>query len=260
MMTIHISIPYDILIQRQNEIIGMGINPEISVSSEMLDHCDETDIRRLSEALKKNGLSCSIHAPFMDLAPGAVDEKIRRVTEERFNQVLHLATLLRPGVIVFHPEYDAWRHQEVFDLWLSGSLQMWLPIVKTAEALGTVIALENVFDRGPEILKMLIEKINSPSCGFCFDTGHSLIFGKEKWQTWMDVLSSHLIEVHLHDNAGKSDEHLPPGDGNFDFSEFFRYVCQLPHIPLYTLEVHQEENVFRGFEQVCNYLGAVNKR
>ena len=76
----------------------------------------------------------------------------------------------------------------------------------------------------------------------------------------MELLSSHLVEVHLHDNAGKSDEHLPPGDGSFDFLEFFRYLHQLPHAPLYTLEVHQEENVLRGFEQVCNYVQAVNKQ
>jgi len=259
-MTIHISIPYDILIQRQDEIIGMGVNPEISMSSETLDNCDETDIRRLSDALKKAGLSCSMHAPFMDLAPGAVDSKVRRVTEERFDQVLHSAALLRPKIIVFHPEYDAWRHQEVFDLWFSGSLQMWVPIVREAEKLGVMVALENVFDRGPEILKKLIEKIDSSNCGFCFDTGHSLVFGKKKWQAWMDALGNHLIEVHLHDNAGKSDEHLPPGDGCFDFSGFFRYLHQLPSTPLYTLEVHQEENVLRGFEQVCNYVQAVNKQ
>jgi sugar phosphate isomerase/epimerase len=259
-MTIHISIPYDILIQRQDEIISRGINPEISLSSEMLDHCDETDIVRLSGALKKASLSCSMHAPFMDLAPGAVDSKIRSVTEERFNQVLHLGALLRPKIIVFHPEYDAWRHQEVFDLWLSGSLQMWSPIVKKAGELGVFIALENVFDRGPEVLKMLIDKINSPYCGFCFDTGHSLVFSKKKWLSWMKVLSSYLMEVHLHDNTGKTDEHLPPGDGNFDFLEFLRYVHQLPQTLLYTLEVHQEENVFRGFEQLSNYLQAVNQQ
>jgi sugar phosphate isomerase/epimerase len=259
-MTVHISIPYDILIQRQDEIIGRGVNPEISMSSEMLDRCDETDIRRLGDALKKASLSCSMHAPFMDLAPGAVDSKIRRVTKERFNQVLHLATLVRPTIIVFHPEYDAWRHQEVFDLWLSGSLQMWLPIVKTAGELGVLVAFENVFDRGPEVLKMLIDRINSPNCGFCFDTGHSLVFGKEKWLAWMEVLGNYLIEVHLHDNTGKSDEHLPPGDGNFDFLEFFRYVVQLPRTPLYTLEVHQEENVLRGFEQVCSSLRIVKKQ
>jgi len=259
-MTLHISIPYDILMQRLDEIIGRGINPEISLSSETLDRCLDADVRCLSDALKKAGLSCSMHAPFMDLAPGGVDNKIRRVTEERFVQVLDLAALIRPKVVVFHPEYDSWRHQEVFDLWFHGSLEMWTPIVKAAEKLGVMVALENVFEQGPEILKKLLEKINSAYCGFCFDTGHSLAFSKQGWKSWIELLGSNLIEVHLHDNTGKGDEHLPPGDGHFDFSGFFRHLRVLHLSPLYTLEVHQEENVLRGFERVQGYLEAMNRK
>lgn len=259
-MTLHISIPYDLLLQRQDEIIGMGINPEISLSSETLDRCEDVDVRRLSDALKKAGLSCSMHAPFMDLAPGGVDNKARRITADRFDQVLDLAALIRPKVVVFHPEYDAWRHKEVFDLWFQGSLEMWTPIVKTAEKLGVMVALENVFEQGPEVLKKLFEKINSAYCGFCFDTGHSLAFGREGWKAWIELLGSNLIEVHLHDNTGKSDEHLPPGDGHFDFTGLFRHLRLLHLSPLYTLEVHQEENVLRGLEQVQGYLEAMNMK
>jgi sugar phosphate isomerase/epimerase len=257
-MIIHITVPYNILIQRQDEIIKRGVNPEIYLSSSALDTCQDRDVHLLGDALKKAGLSYTFHAPFMDLAPGGVDSKIRRATQERLEHVLHLAALIRPKAVVFHPEYDQWRHGEAFDLWFQGSLEMWTPLVTEAEKVGVTLALENVFEQGPETLKKLLEKINSPHCGFCFDTGHSLVFSKTGWKEWIEVLGRHLVEVHLHDNRGEGDQHLPPGDGKFDFTGFLSYLWAQQLSPIYTLEVHQEEDLPRGFATVKGYLEALS--
>jgi sugar phosphate isomerase/epimerase len=253
-MIIHITVPYDILIPRQDEIISKGVNPEIYFSSATLDTCQDEDVCRLGDALKKAGLSYTFHAPFMDLAPGGVDSKIRSATQERLEHILHLAALIRPNTVVVHPEYDPWRHGEAFNLWFQGSLEMWTPLVKEAENLGVTLALENVFEQGPETLKKLLEEINSPHCGFCFDTGHWLVFSKRGWKEWIEVLGGRLVEVHLHDNNGEEDQHLPPGDGKFDFTGFFRHLWTQRLSPLYTLEVHQEEDLPRSFETVKAYF------
>ena len=258
-MIIHITVPYNILIPRQDEIISRGVHPEIYFSSTTLDMCQDEDVRRLGEALNKANLSYTFHAPFMDLAPGAVDSKIRRVTQERFEHILHLAALIRPKAVVFHPEYDPWRHEEDFDLWFQGSLEMWNPFVKEAEKLEVTLALENVFDEGPETLKKLLEEINSSHCGFCFDTGHWLIYSKKKWEEWIELLGERLVEVHLHDNNGEEDQHLPPGDGKFDFIGFFRRLWTRRLSPIYTLEVHQEEDLPRSLETVRGYFESLDK-
>ena len=142
MMIIHITVPYHILMSRLDEIIGRGVNPEIYLSAADLDTCQDADVRPLGDALKKAGLSYTFHAPFMDLAPGGVDSKIRRATQERLEHVLHLAALIRPAAVVFHPEYDPWRHDEVLDLWFQGSIAMWTPLVKEAEKIAVTLALE----------------------------------------------------------------------------------------------------------------------
>jgi sugar phosphate isomerase/epimerase len=258
-MTIHITVPYDILLPRQDEIIGLGVNPEIYLSSATLDTCQDADVRQLGDALKKAGRSYTFHAPYMDLAPGGVDSKIRKATRERLKHVLHLAALIRPEIVVFHPEYEQWRHGEAFDLWFQGSVEMWSPLVKEAERYGVTLALENVFEQGPETIKRLLEKINSPHLGFCFDTGHWLLFSKKDWHEWLDVLGDRLVEVHLHDNDGEVDQHLPPGDGQFDFMGFLRQVQAQRFSPLYTLEVHQEEDLPRGFETLTRYLEDLGK-
>jgi sugar phosphate isomerase/epimerase len=258
-MTIHITVPYDILLPRQDEIIDLGVNPEIYLSSAVLDTSHDADMSRLGDALKRAQLSYTFHAPYMDLAPGGVDSKIRKATQERLEHVLHLAALIAPKIVVFHPEYEEWRHGEAFDLWFQGSVAMWTPVVKEAEQLGVTLALENVFEQGPETIQKLLERINSPRCGFCFDTGHWLVFSRKDWREWIAVLGSRLVETHLHDNDGKKDQHLPPGDGKFDFIGFLRHLRALHLSPLYTLEVHQEEDLPRGFETVTGYLESLGK-
>jgi sugar phosphate isomerase/epimerase len=258
-VTIHITVPYDILLPRLDEIIGLGVNPEIYVNSTTLDTCRDADVSRLGDTLKKGGRTYTFHAPYMDLAPGGADSKIRKATQERLEHVLHLAALIRPEIVVFHPEYEHWRHGEAFDLWFQGSVEMWSPLVKEAERYGVTLALENVFEQGPDTIKKLLQKINSPRCGFCFDTGHWLVFSKKDWHEWLEALGNRLVEVHLHDNDGETDQHLPPGDGQFDFIGFLRHLRTRQLSPLYTLEVHQEEDLPRGFETVTGWLERLAK-
>jgi len=67
-VSVLITVPYDILLPRQDEIIGLGVNPEIYLSSATLDTCRDADVRRLGDALKKSGRLYTFHAPYMDLA------------------------------------------------------------------------------------------------------------------------------------------------------------------------------------------------
>ena len=41
---------------------------------------------------------------------------------------------------------------------------------------------------------------------------------------WVDSLGDHLGEIHLHDNHGTADEHLPVGEGTFPFKELMRLL------------------------------------
>ena len=66
------------------------------------------------------------------------------------------------------------------------------------------------------------EKLKSPKVKFCFDTGHYNI-GK-KQDDILKEISNQITEVHLHDNRGDEDSHLPPGDGKIDFSKLFSIV------------------------------------
>jgi sugar phosphate isomerase/epimerase len=254
MTVIHVNVPYSMLLQRIEFAVKNSINPEIYLSAEDLDTCRENDVQHLSEILEANQLETTLHGPFMDLSPGGVDQRIKEVTFDRFLKTMRLARFFKPKMIVFHPGYERWKFDGNVKLWLESSLQTWRPLVKEAEQSGLILAIENVFEESPDSIKNLLEEIHSPHFRFCFDTGHHHVFSKTPLPVWIEALAGFLAEVHLHDNHKEMDEHLPVGEGEFEFDQFFSLLSKLNLNPLYTIEPHEEAHLWRGLQAIKKYI------
>lgn len=179
---------------------------------------------------------------------------MKQVTSDRFLKMIEMAVVFKPKTIVFHPGYEKWKFNGNVDLWLASSLHTWKPLMKEAEELGLTLAIENVFEDSPGPLKVLLEEIDSPYFRFCFDTGHYHVFNKTPLPDWFNALGKYMVEVHLHDNHREMDEHLPIGEGNFDFDQFFKLLSQYRLNPIYTLEPHEEDHLWRGLQAVKKYI------
>ena len=253
-MILYTSVPFDTALGRLEEIVAHRVYPELYFSSSILDKCRDTDVRYLGDTLSDAGISYTFHAPYIDLVPGGLDSKVRQATKERLEHVVYLASLGAPESIVCHPGYDDWRYGEFKDLWLQGSVEMWKPLGKKAQNAGVTLLLENVFETTPATLEGLLASLDSERFSFCFDVGHWLVYSTTAWDLWLDRLGDRLAEIHLHDNHGESDEHLPPGDGTFDFPLFFQSLEERRHHVRFTLEVREENQLERSYEQIRNYL------
>lgn len=243
----HVHIPFDRIQEYIEFIIKNSLNLEIYFSSAILDTVSDASIFAVREMLEYNP-SLSIHAPFMDLSPGAVDAKVREATINRFSHVLDISEILKPKAIVFHSGYEKWKYALNVDLWLEKSLMTWQPLNDRAAAMGIKIAIENIFEDEPTNLKMLMEKMNSENFGVCFDTGHFNLFSKAPLENWISSLKPYILELHLHDNDKTSDQHLPVCDGTFDFKAFFELLDDKNCI--YTLEAHSPENVLKSMKSL----------
>ena len=187
----------------------------------------------------------------MDLSPGAVDSLVREATMKRFNYILDVADILQPKAIVCHSGYEKWRYALKPDWWLEMSLLTWQPLNKRASDMGVKLAIENIFENEPSNLKMLMEQMNSDNFGVCFDTGHCNLFSTVQLEDWMEALNPHIIELHLHDNDKSSDQHLPVGEGTFDFNRFFRLLQNRDCI--YTIEAHSPDQVMRSMKNIASF-------
>jgi sugar phosphate isomerase/epimerase len=253
---IHVNVPYPMLRSRTEFALKNRIHPEIYFSGQDLDTYDENEARDLAEKLRGNGLEITFHGPFMDLSPGGVDARIKEVTAERFSTTIQLAEIFRPETIVFHAGYEKWRFDGDADLWLKSSLQTWRPLVNAAEEVGVTLVLENVYEETPDSIATLLSEMGSPRFRFCLDTGHHNIFSQVPLSFWIETLGKHLSEIHLHDNHREMDEHLPIGEGSFDFEQLFALLSQYGLNPIYTLEPHQEDHLKRGLEAIKKYVSS----
>lgn len=182
--------------------------------------------RRKLRSLSENGLKLSLHMPIHGVN---LTWPVRSVAAASLGEVvrtLELAGEIGADVMVVHPgrvpeEYlhsPQWleRSREV----LRFSLSLLLP---RAEKLGVKLALENLGsarDRGlvrtaEEHCAILAE---FPELFACFDVGHLHTVGGSP-RTHLEAIFSRLIHVHLHDNRGDWDAHLPLGHGTAPWQE-----------------------------------------
>jgi len=88
-------------------------------------------------------------------------------------------------------------------------------LTKRAEELGVYVALENTV--WPGYIEFVLDNIDSPNLGVCFDSGHNHLYFKDAFN--FKRFKNKIMCVHLHDNDGTSDQHMLPFDGNINWDE-----------------------------------------
>ena len=248
---VQVHIPFNIL--RDNllpTVIKEGINPEIGFNHAVLDQVRREDFLRVADSLREAGLMITFHAPFMDLRPGAIDPRIRQVTIDRLHQVFDLVPSFRPRSVVCHPSFDERYYVSGEQIWLENSIETWGHFLTLASEMDTIIALENVYETGPHHLSLLLDAFTSNHIRFCFDTGHFNVFSRTPLDAWIDKLAPCLGQVHLHDNNGIADEHLPVGEGIFPFRKLFQMIQERGMDPIITLESHSEKDMWQMLKNI----------
>jgi sugar phosphate isomerase/epimerase len=249
---LHVHVPFRQLEELLPFLLERQLQPEIALKGPDLDHLDETLLDRLAAKLANAGLAVTVHAPFLDLNPGATDPLIHAVTFHRYQQALQAATQLGARLIVFHPGYDIWRYGEQQQHWLDQNLRFWPSLLEMAARGNCIMTLENIFEPEPLLLAKLLHTFSSPWLGHCFDIGHWRLFASVSMEQWFSVLGSQLRHLHLHDNFGVKDDHLPMGEGSIDFTPLWTRLRATPkeQRPSATLEAHSQETLLRALVAV----------
>ena len=90
-------------------------------------------------------------------------------------------------------------------------------LLRIAKPLGVQIAVEvipNDLSRAGSIVRFVEDDLDG--VGICLDVGHAHLDGDVL--DAVETVSEHLIATHLHDNRGRTDDHLLPFDGTIDWA------------------------------------------
>jgi sugar phosphate isomerase/epimerase len=142
-----------------------------------------------------------ISSPFAGLRQAALQE-CRRTLEAAARLGARMLTIhYRPIPPLFPPERSPEWHLEVLD-----------PVCSRAAELGVTALLENAPGHPGQIEHIARILDTLPGLGFHLDSGHTHVEGGvDMFDKYLDRFSSRLMHVHLSENDGSRDQHLPLG-------------------------------------------------
>ncbi|MBN1194358.1 MAG: sugar phosphate isomerase/epimerase [Methanomicrobiaceae archaeon] len=179
---------------------------------------------RIRDVLESTGLGVTVHAPYADLNLASLNYPIYRESIRQICQCITHAADLTDRVTI-HPGYmspagklvpeTVWRYQK----------EALAEIGACAADTGVLVCLENMIAireflcREPGELFGMTDGIEG--IGVTLDIGHANTVGAV--DAFLQDLSR-VDHMHLHDNHGIHDEHLPLGDGTIDWPDVGRRV------------------------------------
>jgi sugar phosphate isomerase/epimerase len=253
---VQVSLPLMMLFERYQPLVeSSGFNLELGLDFRALDNLGPDEVSQARALLR--GRRVTAHLPFTDLVPGSADPQMRAAAVKRLGRAASLALELGAGQAVLHLGYDQRMHPDPVEYAQRLGQALWPTVARLAQG-GCRVALETVFEPDPRPLLLAREELAAQGVedvGFCLDVGHALTFSRTGLGDWWEALAPHLLELHLHDNDGQGDWHLPPGQGAVDWAWLGQALAALPRLPVLTLEPHREGHLWASLRALTRLWG-----
>lgn len=222
---------------------GMGVE---SIEFSIAENLDNLSKTLLSYEKRLEKMECEkllLHGPFLDLNPVSYDLSIRKVTMERYEEAYQAAKVLGAKKIVYHTCYVPDFYLLIG--WAERMAEFYREFLYEKDD-SIEIVMENVLDRIPQPMAEVAEKIEHPAFGLCLDVGHVNCYSKVSCEEWFQTEKKYLKHLHLHDNKGDRDSHLPLGTGTIS-GNVVRGILQEEQVKTCTIECSTQEAVLASF-------------
>lgn len=201
-------------------------------------------VTKARAALEKTGLFVVGHTGWHLPGNAAYPEVRRGVTESLVWAARHFGSL-GAGTMTYHI-HGAFAKYSGLAAAIRAQTEVLKPVIEIAGELGITVVLEhiNAFPEQFEILDGLFEKLDA--LGFHLDVGHANLSPNRENQTekFLKKYGSRLKHVHVSDNRGKNDDHLPLGVGTVDWTRIAALLKEFGYIGTMTLEVFSADTEY----------------
>lgn len=195
----------------------------------------------LLAALDRHGMQLVCHLPtFVSLAD--LTEGIRQVSLAEVLNSLETAAALAAEKVVVHPATIAGMGAHVPELARQHAFASLAAIADRAAELGLSLCLENMFPRnrfGVEVVEFKDIFNRFPALKLTLDTGHANIGSPRGKRTmrFIEAFADRIGHLHVSDNFGKEDNHLPIGSGTVPFPKIAAALKKTGYDGTVTFEV-----------------------
>lgn len=181
-------------------------------------------LKELAEKLRAYPVSYSVHPPMFDINLVSENAAVREMSKKELEKAIVFAGLLSATHVVIDPGVRA---VPVFDKKKAqqraqAAIESLLP---TAERHQVTLAIENTGCKEVALFNQkeyvsFVRKMDHPLVGYVVDTGHAYLAGWNLLELF-EELKGEVVAVHVNDNTGRMDQHLPVGKGKILWKELF---------------------------------------
>ena len=194
-----------------------------------VDYGNASTVADLQQWLAEAGLELhGVHAPTSEsyaagrsglpLTLASLDSQERMRALEEAERALHIARRIPFEVFVTHIGVPRSEQRSPADNSRDAARRSIEALHRVAEPLGVRLAVEvipNELSRAASLVHFVEEVVDAPGLGICLDFGHAHLDG-DLVET-IETVSEHLVTIDVHDNRGRTDDHLVPFDGSIDW-------------------------------------------
>lgn len=183
---------------------------------------DEGNIQLVRDISETTDLTLTMHLPFSDMNMAGLNKGIHEEIMRQMKKCLDMGSGL-VNLAVVHPGYlSPYGSQVREEAWKvnSESIQ---ELCDYADDRGIVIAVENmpkmpkIYGMVPDEMLDILKDVNRDNAGITFDVGHANTLGLV--DEFVEKCLGKIKHMHIHDNHGSRDEHLPLGQGTVDWTK-----------------------------------------
>jgi sugar phosphate isomerase/epimerase len=187
---------------------------------------DQIDLGAVRAALDRYGLGVVAHTAWF-LPFSFPFTSIRQPSLVEFRRVLRAGHGIGATVMNVHYSKPGWyfpREQVV-----AWHVEVLSRLCQEAAEAGVTVVLEHVPFGGKEQLENIVAIMDRvPLLRFHVDSGHARMEGAyDRWGEYLERLGSKLLHVHLSENDGKADQHLPLGAAPRNTTNWPQHVKKL---------------------------------
>lgn len=191
------------------EHAGMGV--------EIIDFCIPENLQNRELIQEKSAklefFDLTLHAPYCEIFPSAIDPLVRKVGMHRLLQAASICSEMGISRMIAHSGFAP---QMYYPEWfVPRSIEFWKEFLSRMPE-GVEVALENVLDTQPDFIARICDEVEDARLKICLDVGHVNAYSPISLESWVHALGNRISHVHLHNNDGSKDSHSSLSCGSID--------------------------------------------
>ena len=195
--------------------------------------------------LDSRGMSIICHLPTF-VSTADLTDSIRQASLQEMFRSLEIAAQLGARKVVLHPGHIGGLGIYVVETALEHANNSLAAIIEHAQKVGLCVCLENMFPRcrafvEPDDFVDILQRF--PELKLTLDTGHANIGarGGRRILQFIEKFGHRIGHLHISDNLGQRDDHIPLGSGVINFEKIARAIKHSGYNDTATLEIFTED-------------------